>query len=191
MLQFMSRYWWRVMLRGVAAILFGLAALVWLGVTCLNLVVLFGCYALADGVITLSVAASRTPSSGGGGWFLAEGVIGVATGIVTFIWPAATGLALLWLIAGWALALGMLKVAAAVRLRHAIRGAWLLALSGAVSLAFGGLLATRPAGGALALLVVIAVSAPVIGVAMIGLGLHLHRFRTMPPSLDVDEAALP
>jgi uncharacterized membrane protein HdeD (DUF308 family) len=187
MLPIVSRNWWRVMLRGVAAVLLGVAALVWPGVTLLTLVVLFGSYAIIDGVIAFSVGASRTRPEGRG-WFITEGVIGMATGVLTFAWPAATGLVLLWLIAGWALALGVLKITAAVRLRHAIRGAWLLAFSGVLSVLFAALVTARPAAGALTLVIVIAVYALATGLVLIGLGLRMRRVHNAQSRLDVREA---
>jgi uncharacterized membrane protein HdeD (DUF308 family) len=186
--QIASRYRRSVTVRGVLAVLFGLTALIWPAMTLLTLVLLFGAYALVDGVIALSVAMSRERPAQGRGWFVAEGIVGVVTGIATFAWPGATALVLLWLIAGWALVLGVLKVAAAVRLRHAIQGAWLLGVSGIISVLFAAMLAARPASGALAVVVVIAVYAIASGAALIGLGVRMRRVSEAPSRPGVSHA---
>ena len=81
--------WWALLLRGIAAVLFALAALFWPGITLFVLIIIFGAYALVDGVFAL-VAGIR--GSGGRRWvLLAEGVLGVLAGLVTFFWPEFEG----------------------------------------------------------------------------------------------------
>src|ERR687889_550458 len=100
MLDSLSRYWWAVALRGVAAVLFGLMALLWPGITLFALVILFGAYALVDGAFTLVTAirdrdgADTGPA--GRGWLIARGVSGIAIGVLAVVWPGLTALALLW-----------------------------------------------------------------------------------------------
>src|SRR4051812_32809674 len=120
MLEILSRYWWAVVLRGVAGVLFGLLALIWPQITLWALVVLFGAYALVDGVITLVTAfgGNRERAGSSRGWLIVEGIAGIVIGILTFVWPGVTALALLWLIAAWALVTGVLEIIAAVRLRR-------------------------------------------------------------------------
>ena len=101
------------------AILFGVLALVWPELTLWALVVLWGAFVLADGVFALVTAfAGNVPQ--GRGWLVFHGLVGIAIGILTFVWPAITGLALLWVIAAWALAVGILQIVNAVRLRREI-----------------------------------------------------------------------
>jgi len=122
MLETLSRYWWAVVLRGVVAVLFGVMALVWPGITVFALVVLFGAYALVDGVITLATAiGGNRERAGSRGWLVVEGIAGVLIGILTFAWPGVTALALLWLIAAWAIVTGVLEIVSAVRLRRELR----------------------------------------------------------------------
>lgn len=178
MLQALSRYWWAVALRGAAAVIFGLIALIWPGITVLVLVALFGAYALVDGVTALgsTIFGSRGPT-GGRGWLVVEGITGILVGVLTFAWPGTTTLVLLWLIAAWALVTGVLEIVAAIQLRREIRGEWRLILSGGLSVLFGILLAALPATGALALVYLIGAYAIVFGVVLLGLGLRLRRLR--------------
>jgi uncharacterized membrane protein HdeD (DUF308 family) len=176
MLESLSRNWWAVVLRGAAAVLFGLLALIWPNITVFVLVALFGAYALVDGVLAL-VAAAMGENRGRRGWLIFEGVAGVLAGIVAFVWPGVTTLALLYVIAAWALVTGVLEVMAAIRLRREIQGEWLLILSGVCSVVFGILLAVWPATGALALVILIGCFAIVFGVVLVAFGMRLRRLR--------------
>jgi uncharacterized membrane protein HdeD (DUF308 family) len=175
MLETLTRYWWAVLLRGVIAVLFGLAALIWPDITLLALVILFGAYALVDGIINLGTAIFGGPNVSRRGWLVFEGIAGVILGVLTFAWPDITALVLLWVIAAWALVTGVLEIVAAVRLRREIQGEWMLAIGGALSVLFGILLAVWPAAGALTVVILIGIYAIVFGGALIGLGLRLRR----------------
>jgi uncharacterized membrane protein HdeD (DUF308 family) len=178
MLEVLTRSWSAVTLRGVAALIFGVVALIWPQITLLALVIVFGAYALVDGVLALGTAITGGGTMAGSrGWLAVEGALGVVVGIVAFVWPDITALALLWLIAFWALVTGILEIVAAVRLRREIQGEWMLALSGALSVLFGILLAVWPATGAVAVVFLIGLYAIVFGVALVGLGLRLRRLR--------------
>lgn len=167
-----SRHWWIFGLRGIAAILFGLLAFAWPGITLAVLVLLWGAYALVDGVLSL-VSAFRTTQSHR--WsLLIEGLVGIAAGIGTFIWPGLTALVLLYIIAAWALITGVLELIAAVRLRRQVRDEWWLVLGGIASVVFGVLMLAMPAAGALAVVWLIAAYAIVFGVLLIGLAVRLH-----------------
>ena len=142
--------------RDLLAILFGIMAFVWPGITLFALVVLFGAYALLDGItaIVLGIAA-RTERSGDTPvrreWWamILVGVLGIAAGIITF-WPGITAFALLIVIAVTAIVRGIAEVIAAIRLRKYIEHEWLLGFAGVISIAFGVVLLARPAIGALA-----------------------------------------
>lgn len=181
MLATLTRYWWAVALRGAVAILFGLLALIWPSITLIVLVALFGAYALVDGIIGLGTAflggGDRSRDRSRRGWLIVEGIAGIILGVVTFAWPGITALVLLWVIAAWALATGVLEIVAAIRLRYEIEGEWLLAVSGVLSILFGILLIVWPAAGALALVVLIGIYAIVFGAVLVGLGLRLRRMR--------------
>jgi len=167
-----SRHWWVFAIRGIAAILFGILAFAWPGITLAVLVLLWGAYALVDGVLSL-VSAFRTTHDHRWG-LLIEGIIGIGAGIVTFIWPGLTALVLLYIIAVWALITGVLELIAAFRLRRVVRDEWWLVLGGVASVVFGVLMLAMPAAGALALVWLIAAYAIVFGVLLIALAVRLH-----------------
>jgi len=170
------RNWWAVALRGVAAILFGIMAFAVPGLTLTALVFLFGAYALVDGVLNI-VAAVRGRHVGRPAWVLLfEGVVSVAAGLVAFFLPDVTALALLYLIAAWAVLTGVLEVVVAVRLRRRIHGEWWLALSGALSVTLGVLIMMAPGAGALALVLWIGAFAIVFGVLLVALAFRLRRW---------------
>jgi len=175
-LEHLARFWWAVVLRGVLAAAFGVVALIWPDITLRVLVLLFGFYALVDGLLALAAAliGGRLARSRRG-WLILEGVTGIAAGVFTFLWPGITALVLLYLIAVWAVATGLLEVVAAVALRRELHGEWLLALGGIVSIAFGVYLAVRPAEGAIAVVWLIGLYATVFGVALVTLGIRLRQ----------------
>ena len=185
MLETLSRHWWAVALRGVAAILFGVLALVWPGITVFALVIVFGAYALVDGAFTLVAAFGDRDGArtrGSRAWLVARGIAGILTGIIAAVWPGITALALLWVIALWAMVTGVFDIVAAVQLRKQMRREWLLALSGAFSVLFGVLLVVWPAAGVLTLVVLIGIAAVAFGVTLLMPGLRLRRARRQDPA---------
>jgi len=169
----LSRNWWAVLLRGLAGILFGIITFFAPAISLAALVLLFGAYALVDGVLAIVSAVRRR---GADRWWLLllEGLVGIAAGVLTFLWPAITAIALLYVIAAWALVTGAFEIAAAIRLRKAITGEWLLALSGIFSIALGVLLVLFPGPGALAVTIWIGAYAFVFGALLFALGLRLR-----------------
>ena len=170
-----ARNWWALVLRGLGGILFGAFAILMPAVAFAVLVLAFGVYALVDGVFT--IAAALGDGRGERGWWtlLLSGVAGVLAGLAAFLAPALTALVLLYVIAGWAMVTGALEIAAAIRLRREIRGEGLLALSGALSVAFGVLVMVAPLAGALAVILLIGAYALVSGLVLIALGIRLRR----------------
>jgi len=173
-----SARWWMLVVRGIAAILFGALALMWPGISLLALVFLWGAYAMADGVFGLMLAAGTGAGGGRWGWLLLEGLLGIGAGLVAFIWPGMTALVLLVIIAFWAVLTGIAEIVAAVELRRVVQREWILALSGILSIAFGVLMLLFPRAGALAFVMVIGVYATVFGALLVGLGVRLHRLTT-------------
>ena len=171
----LARNWWALAIRGAAAIIFGLLTLVLPGVTLAVLVLLFGAYAIVDGIFNL-VAALRGRTGDRPRWLLAvEGLVSLAAGIVTFVMPGLTTLVLVYVIASWAVITGVLEIVAAIRLRHDIPNEWWLVASGVLSVLFGLLLIVAPGAGALALVLWIGVYAVVFGALLVGLALRLRR----------------
>lgn len=168
--------WWAVSLRGVLGVLFGLTVFVWPGISLAALVLIYGAYAFADGVLAM-LGALRGPSAGRSrGAAFSRGLLGVGAGIVTVLWPRITGLALLYVIAAWAIIGGVLEIMSAVRLRKTITGEWLLALGGVLAIALGVALMLFPGPGAIALVLWVGAFAMVFGVALIALGLRLRAW---------------
>jgi uncharacterized membrane protein HdeD (DUF308 family) len=168
----LSRNWWAVSLRGLAGILFGIITFIAPGISLAALVLLFGAYAFADGVLAV-VTAIRRRGNDRWGMLLLEGLVGIAAGVLTLLWPGITALALLYVIAAWALVTGAFEIAAAIRLRKVITGEWILALSGILSVALGVLLIVAPGPGALAVVIWIGAYALVFGALLFALGLRL------------------
>ena len=129
----MAKNWWSLLIRGIAAILFGILTFVWPGITVTALVFLFAAYALVDGVVSLAGAVRAAEAHDRWGALLLEGIVGIAAAIVTIVWPGLTAVSLVFVIAVWAIITGVAEIAAAVRLRRHIHGEWLLALAGVLS----------------------------------------------------------
>jgi uncharacterized membrane protein HdeD (DUF308 family) len=169
--------WWTWVLRGIAAIIFGVLTFVAPKVSLLALVYLWGAYAVADGAFALLVAAQRGRAGLRWGWMLFEGLVGIAAGVATLIWPGITAIALLVVIAVRSMMLGGLEIATAIELRRVIRGEWLLAASGVVSILFGLVLIASPSVGALAMLWLIGGHAILFGALLIAIGVRLRSWR--------------
>jgi uncharacterized membrane protein HdeD (DUF308 family) len=170
----LARTWWVVVLRGLLAIALGVLAFVSPGITLASLVLVFGAYALVDGVFAL---LSALRGRGEEPWWLLvlEGGVGVGIGVLTLVAPGLTALGLLFYIAIWAIATGVLEIAAALALRKEIEGEWLLVLGGLASVAFGAMLIARPGAGALAVLWLIGSYAIAFGALLVLLGFKVRR----------------
>jgi uncharacterized membrane protein HdeD (DUF308 family) len=174
MLHLLARYWWALALRGLFAVLFGLLAFFMPKITLLTLVLLFGAYVLLDGLFDI-VAAIRSPSHH---WALIlEGIIGIVVGILTFLWPGITAMALLYLIAFWAIFTGVLEIIAGIRLRQVLTDEIWLILMGVLSLLFGLFILIFPGAGALAVVFWIGAYAFLFGIMLIALAFRLRSFR--------------
>lgn len=175
-----NRTW--LFVRGIAAIVFGILAFIWPGPTLLALVLLFGAYALVDGVASLVLVLRRRRPKDTPVWAMVlVGIAGIGAGVVTFLWPGITAVALLAVVAAWAIVRGIFEIIAAVRLRKEIEGEWLLGLAGALSIVFGVLLLLQPGAGLLALVWLVGIYALIAGVVYISLGVRLgHPERRAP-----------
>jgi uncharacterized membrane protein HdeD (DUF308 family) len=174
MLHLLARYWWLELLRGVCAILFGVLTFVWPGLSLLTLVILYGAYALVDGIC--AVAAAIMGGAPAPRWWLAlVGVFGIAAGILTFAWPGITALVLLIFIAVWAIMTGVMQIYGAIKLRKEIDNEWWLVAGGVLSVVFGLILLVQPGTGALALILVIGGYAIVYGILLVAFSLRLRK----------------
>ncbi|NKZ05186.1 HdeD family acid-resistance protein [Actinomadura latina] len=174
MFESMTRHWWVLALRGAFAILFGIVAWAWPGITVWALVLLFGAYALADGVIAVTQAI-RGATGGPRGLLMLVGFAGIALGIAALVWPGITAFVLLMLIAAWAVATGVLEIVVALAMHRELRGEWAYVLTGAISVLFGILLFTWPVSGAIAVVWLIGLLAILSGAAMLGAAFRLRR----------------
>ncbi|HEX5013854.1 MAG TPA: DUF308 domain-containing protein [Candidatus Limnocylindrales bacterium] len=170
----MSRDWWIIALQGVAAVVFGVLALAWPGITLLALVFLFAAFAIVDGVLALIRGLRRGADGGPDWWRVVHGVAGIAAGVIAFALPGITAYALLLLIAAWAIVSGGIELMAAYQLRDVLRREWLLALDGLVSIFFGVVLILFPGAGALAVVWLIGAFAIVSGALLLVIAFRLR-----------------
>jgi len=172
----LSRNWWALLLRGLVAIAFGVLTWTQPAISLAALVLLFGVYALVDGVLGVWTAISGRKDHEDWWVLLLWGLLGIGVGIMTLMAPGVTAFALLFYIAAWAVATGVLEIVAAVRLRKVIKGEWWLVLGGLASIIFGVLLMAHPGAGALAVLWLIAAYAIIFGVLLVILAFRLRGF---------------
>lgn len=177
MVRTLSQNWWLVVLRGVLGILFGLLAFVWPGITWLTLVIMFGIYAIVDGLVAIGTGFARSRESSRWWTFLLEGLINIGAGAAALIWPGLATLVILYVIATWAVFTGILEIIAAIRLRHEISNEWMLALGGVISIAVGVVLFFQPAAGSLAIIWIIGAYALIFGILLVILGFRLRNWR--------------
>ena len=168
--------WWVLLLRGLVAILFGILAWTRPGITLATLVLFWGAYVFVDGLLGVGTALAGGKAQEHR-WLLALwGLLGIWVGVTTFRTPGITAVVLLFFMAIWAIATGVLQISAAIRLRKEIEGEWLLGLGGLASVLFGGFLMSRPGAGALAVLWVIAAYAIVYGIIFVVLAFKARSF---------------
>lgn len=179
LLKGLIRNWWALLLRGIAAVVFGILALLWPGLTLLTLTFLWGAYVLIDGVFALWAAIVGKVEGVGARWWLGVvGALGILVGLMALAAPAYTAGVLLTVIAAWAIVIGVLQILGAVRLRKEIEGEWFLIVSGIVSVLFGLAVVFQPVAGALAVVWMISLFAILFGVALIALALKLRSAAT-------------
>jgi uncharacterized membrane protein HdeD (DUF308 family) len=180
MINVLARNWWALLIRGIAAVIFGILAFVLPGATILAIGILFGAYALVDGIFAV-VAAVRAAESKQTWWpFLIEGIIGIVIAGITFYDIRITLLALFFTIAAWAFLTGIFEIVAAIQLRKHIANEFWMILGGIASLVFGVLMLWHPLAGALAVIWIIGAYAIVFGITMIALSLRLRSHAQAP-----------
>lgn len=175
-----GRNWWLFLLRGLAAIVFGVLALLWPGLSLVVLVLLYGAYALVDGAFALIAGVFGRSSVAPRWWLIIVGLLGIGAGVVTFMWPGITALVLLFVIAAWAIAIGIFEIIGAIQLRKEIRNEWWLILNGLLSVAIGIALFLMPGPGALAVIWLIGFYAILFGILMVGFAFRVRRHRERP-----------
>jgi uncharacterized membrane protein HdeD (DUF308 family) len=182
MIETLKRHWWVPVIRGIAAIVFGVIAFTHPVMAIATLVLFFGAWVLIDGIFRIVAAIRHRGSDPDWAWQLVIGIIGIIVGLLTFHAPQVTALALVIYIAAWALMIGASEIAMAVKLRHEIKGEWLLILMGLASIVFAVLLLWNPVAGAAAVIWLIAWYAVVLGILAIFFGFRLRTLRALPVS---------
>ena len=180
LIETLKRHWWVPVIRGLAAIVFGIIAFVYPGLTVAVLVLLFGAWVLVDGIFRVIGAIGHRASDPDWVFHLIIGILGIIIGFLTFHAPGITALALVIYIAAWALMIGATEIAMAVRLRREIKGEWFLILMGVASIVFAFLLLWNPVAGAGALIWIIACYAVIFGALGIIFGFRLRSLPTLP-----------
>jgi len=175
----LARNWWAIALRAVVAIVFGILALVATGITISALVLAFAVYMLADGVLAIIAAVRMARRHESWMMLVGEAVIDLIAGVIALLMPLATVIGFVFLAAIWAIVSGIALTGAAIRL-HPVRGRWLMALAGVVSIVWGVLLILRPLLGALVLTWWLGGYALVFGVALLALAVRLRRHHNDP-----------
>ena len=174
MVHALAKNWWLILLRGICAVIFGVLTFAWPGVTLVTLVLFYGAFAFVDGVLAL-VAAVMGGQPAPRWWLAIAGVLGLAAGLITLMMPGITALILLYCIAFWAIAIGVMQIFGAIRLRKEIDNEWMLIASGIISVLFGLILIVNPGAGAMGVLFVIGVYAVIHGIILITLAMRLRR----------------
>ncbi len=176
----LSGYWWLLLLRGIAAIVFGVLAIAWPAATVTALVIWFAVFALIDGLAALYHAITNRNEMEYWWWLLLEGIFGVLFGVLVLARPGIStvvlGVVLVMWFAAWAIISGAMRVVMAFRLRKEIEGEFWLGLSGVLSILFGVILMTRPEAGVLFLLYLLAFWAIAVGVVMVIFAFRVKSF---------------
>jgi uncharacterized membrane protein HdeD (DUF308 family) len=174
MVNMLARNWWLVLIRGIAALIFGILAFLWPGATGFALVILFGAYAFVDGIFALLSAIRAAESHERWIAFALEGIVGLVIAAITFFDIGLAAIALYITIAIWALVTGVLEIIASVQLRKVIPNDWLLGLGGICSIAFGVLMIAYPLAGALTVIWLIGAYAVLFGILLIAFSFRLR-----------------
>lgn len=178
MRELLSGRWWVFVVRGALAIIFGLIAVFWPGITLLVLVILIGAYLLVDGVFAVYHAFAHRHEHRPRWWLVFQGVLSVLLGALLLIWPTSGVLALVIVFGIWALASGIAQVVAAIQLRKEIPNEWMLVLSAVLSILVGIGMIVLPLAGAVAIGLLIGCFAILLGITQIALGFRLRRQRS-------------
>ena len=172
-----EKHWWQVAVRGLIALIFGILVLAWPGVAIAILAIIFGAFVFVDGIFTLVAAVNYKAGAGRRTWLFIRGIAGIIVGLITFFWPAITALALVILIAAWALVTGVMELIYAFRANQDSAIRWMFAISGILSLILGALMLAQPLLGALVIVWIIGAYAVLAGILLIILGFRLRSVK--------------
>ena len=168
--------WWALALRGAVSILLGLVAFTMPGLTIVALVTIFGVYAFVEGVLAIMAAMRGIREHDRWGWMLVEGIVCIVAGLVAFFMPGVGALAIVWLVAAWALMTGVLEIGAGIRLRKVIEGEWMLILAGVLAIMLAFFIISRPGLGAVLLATWLGVYAIFSGIVTLLLAFRIRNW---------------
>ena len=181
MLETMFKRWWLISLRGLVALVLGIVLLVLDPLAAAELLILFfGIYALVDGIFALVVGIINRPPHRDRGWLIAEGIIGILAGIAILLAPMLAGIIIIYFIAFWALLTGILEMIFSIAEWKYIPGAWMILVTGIISVLLGGLILANVVAGAVLLVIIVAVYLVLFGLLLMLLGFSLKN-------IDVDK----
>jgi uncharacterized membrane protein HdeD (DUF308 family) len=176
MAQVLIGNWWALALRGVFAVIFGVIAFVRPGITAAALVLLFGAYALVDGVFALVAALRAARHHGPSGALVLEGILDLIIAAVVFFWPVEALVAIIYFIAIWAVITGVALIAAGIAMIR-VNGEWLLVLSGIISLLLGIILFVQPGAGVIALSWWLGIYALLFGISLLAAAFRMRHWQ--------------
>ena len=168
--------WWALALRGAVSILLGLVAFTMPELTIAALVTIFGVYAFVEGVLAVMAALRGIKEDDRWGWMLTEGIVGIFAGCVAFFMPGVGTLAIVWLVAAWAVITGALEIGAAIRLRKIIQGEWMLMIAGVLTVLLGVFILSRPGLGVVLLATWLGVYAIFSGIVTLLLAFRIRSW---------------
>jgi uncharacterized membrane protein HdeD (DUF308 family) len=172
-----EKHWWAIALRGFVALIFGILVLAWPAIALFILAIAFGAYVFVDGIFTLVAAVNYKAGAGRRTWLFIRGIAGIIVGLITFFWPAITALALVIIIAAWALVTGVMELIFAFKANQDSAIRWMFAISGILSLILGALMLAQPLLGALVIVWIIGAYAVLAGILLITLGFRLRSVK--------------
>ncbi len=185
MIRFLVENWWTFLIRGVIAILFGLAAIIWPSLTVTILVFVFGAYVIVDGIFSIAVSIMTRKQNDQWWVGILLGIAAIIIGIWAMLFPDLTAIGLVYFIGAWWLVSGILEIIFAIRVRKEIENEWFLILGGVISVIAGALFMLFPGSGAISLIWIIGLFAIFLGVMFVVLAFRLRGLRD-----DIDSARL-
>lgn len=173
-----EKHWWQILVRGIIALIFGILVLAWPGLALEIFVIFFGAFIFVDGIFTLIAAINYKAGAGSRTWLYIRGIAGIIAGLFVFFLPVIAAVALVILIAAWALVTGVMELVYAFQANqdNAIR--WMFAISGILSIILGILMLIKPLIGALVIAVVVGAYAVLAGIVLIILSFRLRSVKT-------------
>lgn len=169
MLDLHSRRWWWILVRGLAAILFGIACFVWPARVAISLVWVFGVYAIIDGAALIVFGRKQESWF----WYALAGLVSMVAGVIAIAFPIFVAGALVLVIGAWAVLSGIFQIMAGWNIRKEVEGEWVLFVGGVLAILFGILVFFRPGAGAAGIVWLIGMFMILFGILQVVLSFKL------------------